>query len=173
MIEMNIHDIVETYDDLHPRQRKRILAAANNRCNQLGLEDFQSQYEVVAEMVEQSRTRHHRSFDVPLRRDSDSNLYTLVGEEDEDLAEIFEEKATIKRIPTLDVLHVIGEHLTDAQLSLLRQLITRSEQENPLLDVKISDVVKNIDQVRERLDKFARFYMKDGKIFRHYSGLKG
>lgn len=155
-------DIVESYDDLSPKRKQSVFIEAQRRSEELGLEDFERQYELVAEIVERNRSLHHRSLDAAINQDSDFNLYQKIGRQDENLQKLLGmgiEKSN--RVQAKKIIAVLSEHLSDDETHVLRQILHRSKQVLTL-DVSTKAVVRNIDDIRGKLRAFMHQHCEDG-----------
>jgi len=139
--EVVVREIVETYDDLSPEIKERIIRIATRRTSELALGSFDAIYVYVGYLIDRFREPYARvlSLDSPITPYSDLTFQDTIGVEDNYFEEA--EGLSAKERLSANVAFSTLQAYTDKQYAYL--LHHRSADDTLTLDVSPEDIVSN------------------------------
>jgi len=160
--EVVVREIVETYDDLSPELKERIISIATKRTSESSLDSFDAIYGYIGYLIDRFREPYARvvSLDSPITPGSDLTFHGIIGVEDNYFEEA-EGLSAEERLSANVAVSILQAHTDKQYAYLLHQL---SGDDTLALDVSPEDIVSNAPQIRARLEELLHKYGRNGRL---------
>ncbi len=164
-----IRQVVDTFPDLSPRIREKVVMLARHRINSLVILNMNQQYEEIAEIIYRLTDNYYES-KLALRLDSlfgktNRPLHEIVGGASlEDGREIQKEVERRDEVHISRIIDVLEGKIDRQYLDVLYQLVEATGKGDFLLKVTPREVSRNAEQIRARLEFLVKQYGRDGML---------
>jgi len=162
-----IKSILETHN-LDSKLQEKIIKQASKAIDKGFLNDFDSIYTYVDYLVEKFNMPYLEKFALSLDRlitsDSTKTFHDLFGEEDENLATLFEQPDNSEEgLPIEEAISILGHKIKEQDMALMQQLLDGCRG-NFKLNWSPNELRINISQIKERIAKLKDNYGANGDL---------